>query len=85
MLGALLDTMFLLDFLFNWGMGWRYLFSSRFRSEIHEKWKRRPKGRVIADVAYCILAFIVLNGAIAFFLILGCIWLYRWPAAELGR
>lgn len=77
MLGALRDTVFVLDFLFNWGLGWRYLFSPRFRSKIHEKWKRQPKGLVIADVAYCIFAFIVLNGAIAFFSVLVCIWLYR--------
>jgi hypothetical protein len=68
----ILRALFLADFITNWGLGWRYLLSRKFRGRVHEKWSRRSKPAVIRDVLFAAVAFILFNG----FIVLVCMWLY---------
>jgi hypothetical protein len=70
---VIVRTLFLLDFIVQWGLGWRYLLSPSFRRRVHAGWARRSAGNVAFDVATCVIAFVVLNG----FLVLVGIWLYQ--------
>jgi hypothetical protein len=69
----ILRSVFVLDFIINWGLGWRYLLSRNFRRRVHEKWKRRSRASVIADCVFAAVAFVIFNG----FIVLVSIWLYN--------
>jgi hypothetical protein len=66
-------TLFFLDFIVRWGLGWRYILSPPFRRRVHAGWARESAGNVAFNVATCVIAFLVLNG----FLMLVGIWLYQ--------
>ena len=68
----ILRSVFILDFAINWGLGWRYVLSRDFRLRVHEKWRSRSRGSVIADCVFALVAFAVCNG----FILLVAIWLY---------
>jgi len=69
----ILKSVFLLDFAINWGLGWRYVLSREFRRRVHDKWRGRSRGSVIADLVFATVAFVVCNG----FILLVVIWLYN--------
>jgi hypothetical protein len=66
-------TLFLLDFIVHWNLGWRYLLSPSFRRRVHAGWARQSAGNVAITVVFSVIAFVVLNG----FLVLFGIWLYQ--------
>jgi hypothetical protein len=70
--GLIVRLVFVCDFAINWGLGWRYLLSRNFRHRVHEKWKLRSRGAVIADCVFAAIAFVVCNG----FILLVALWLY---------
>ncbi len=69
-----LDLVVVADLLFNWGAGWRYVFSPSFRRKVRERRKQHP--RIYDPISY-IVAFAVINGLLIVFLVLVCMWLYR--------
>lgn len=66
-------TLFLLDFVVRWGLGWRYILSPSFRRRMHADWRGQSVGSAAFNVVFCVVAFVVLNG----FLVLVGIWLYQ--------
>jgi hypothetical protein len=76
MLSAVINVVGALDFLVSWGIGWRYILSPRFRANVHAKWRTGPRKALAANIAFCIVAFVVLNGAALLFLVYTAIWLY---------
>jgi hypothetical protein len=66
-------TLFIVDFIVRWGLGWRYILSPSFRRRVHAGWARRSAANVAFDVVFCVIAFVVLNGI----LVLIAIWLYQ--------
>jgi hypothetical protein len=69
----LIRAVLLLDFAFNWALGWRYLLSRTFRRRVHDRWKRQARAATVVEVTFASIAFVALNG----FLVLVGIWLYR--------
>ena len=76
MLSAVIKVVGALDFLVSWGIGWRHNLSPRFRAKVHAKWRTGPRKPLAANIAFCIVAFVVLNGAALLFLVYTTIWLY---------
>jgi hypothetical protein len=70
---AVRRTLFLMDFVVWWSLGWRYVLSPSFRRRVHAGWARQSAGNVAFNVVFCVIAFVVLNG----FLVLVGIWLYQ--------
>jgi hypothetical protein len=70
---ALARALFLVDFAFNWALGWRYVLSRTFRRRVHDRWRRQSRAATVVDVTCALIAFAVLNG----FLVLVAVWLYR--------
>ena len=70
---VIMRTLFILDFIVRWGLGWRYILSRSFRRRVHAEWARQSVGNVAFNVVFCVIAFVVLNG----FLVLVGIWLYQ--------
>jgi hypothetical protein len=70
---VIMRTLFLLDFIVQWGLGWRYILSPSFRRRVHAGWARQSVGDVAFNVVFCVVAFVVLNG----FLVLVGMWLYQ--------
>jgi hypothetical protein len=68
----ILRSVFVLDFIINWGLGWRYLLSRDFRRGVHERWKRRSRASVIGDCVFAAIVCVIGNG----FILLVVIWLY---------
>jgi hypothetical protein len=66
-------TLFLLDFVVRWGLGWRYMLSPSFRRRVHAGWAVQSAGHIAFNVLFCVTAFVVLNGI----LVLIAIWLYQ--------
>ncbi len=66
-------TLFLLEFIARWGLGWRYIFSPSFRRKVHSGWARQSAATVTMTIVFSIAAFVVLNG----FLVLMGMWLYQ--------
>jgi hypothetical protein len=66
-------TLFLLEFVVRWGLGWRYILSPSFRRRVHAGWARQSAANVAFNVSFCVIAFVVLNG----FIVLGGMWLYQ--------
>jgi hypothetical protein len=55
--------------------------SPSFRRRVHAAgWARQSAGNVAFDVAFCVMAFVVLNG----FVILVGMWLYQGIVAAVG-
>lgn len=71
------DIAVVVDLLFNWGAGWRYVFSRTFRRKVHEQWKRRRGASLFFDVTAYFIVFVFVNGIVIGFLALVCLWLYR--------
>jgi hypothetical protein len=63
--------------LFRWGLGWRYVFSSRFRAKVHAEWRLRSKLSVCASVVFGSLIFTLLNLVLFFFAYGTLHWLYQ--------
>ena len=76
MLGAIVNVIAVLDALITWGLGWRYILSSRFRSEVHAEW-RNGSTRLKGNLVFSILLFVLLNGALLLFSTYTALWLYR--------
>ena len=70
---ALGHALFLFDFTFQWGLGWRYLLSPAFRRRVHAEWKTQSRASVAGSVVVALVAFLIVNG----FLALVAAWLYR--------
>ena len=70
--GAIGHALFLFDFTFHWGLGWRYLLSRGFRRRVQSEWKTRSRASVAGGIVVALVAFLVVNG----FLALVAIWLY---------
>ena len=70
---VIVRTLFLLDFVVHWGLGWRYILSPSFRRRVHAGWARQSAENAAVTVVFSIAAFVVLNG----FLILVGMWLYQ--------
>jgi hypothetical protein len=66
-----------IDFVVNWGLGWRFLVSPTFRAKLRTRWKTLSKGKVAAEVTFCVVCFLVLNGILILFVTLIGIWLYQ--------
>lgn len=77
MLGALLDAFIAVDFLVNWGLGWRYVLSPTFRARVHSRWRQRSRAAVAAEATFCAISFFVLNTVLVLFVVLVVAWLYR--------
>jgi hypothetical protein len=76
-LGAIVNVVGAADFLIRWGLGWRYILSPRFRANVRSKWRTDPRQITAANIAFCILTFVLLNGAAFLFLIYTAMWLYH--------
>jgi hypothetical protein len=70
---VIMRTLFLLDFIVQWGLGWRYILSPSFRRRVHAGWAGQSTGSVAMTVVFSVIAFVVLNG----FLVLVGMWLYQ--------
>jgi hypothetical protein len=70
---AITRTLFLMDFVVRWGLGWRYVLSPSFRRRVHAGRVRQSAGNVAITVVFSVIAFVVLNG----FLVLVGMWLYQ--------
>ncbi len=54
----------LVDFVMQWGLGWRHLCSSNFRRAVHGRWQHRNRALVIAELTFALLSFVIVNGFI---------------------
>ena len=54
-----------IDVLAQWGLGWRYVFSSSFRETIHRRWRAKSRASAIGEAIYACLGFLVINALLA--------------------
>jgi hypothetical protein len=66
-----------IDFVVNWGLGWRFLISPKFRAKMRTRWNTFSRGKVAAEVIFCVVCFLLLNGIVILFAALIGIWLYQ--------
>lgn len=47
--------------LIRWGLGWRYVFSSSFRAEVHADWHKSKRWMALTEVVFGTLLFASAN------------------------
>jgi hypothetical protein len=75
-IGILLDIVFVINALIQWGVGWRYVLSPSFRRSVHDRWRTQKRVLVVAEVVFMILYFLMSNGIaslVLWFLFFGAI------------
>ncbi|MES2258259.1 MAG: hypothetical protein V4724_07055 [Pseudomonadota bacterium] len=58
-----------LDVLFRWGLGWRYLFSPSFRAKVHASWRACNSWLVLFQVVFGLLLFAIVNYVLAYLIV----------------
>lgn len=77
MVEQLISAIAIFDAIFTWGVGWRYLLSSKFREGVKLKWQARPRSVNIREAAFYVVVFLVINGIVLVFATLIFTWLFR--------
>jgi hypothetical protein len=70
---AVLSLVAAFDVTVQWGLGWRYIFSSSFRNSVHKRWSTRKRFPVLIEATLMVVGFGFINA----FLVLVIFWLFR--------
>ncbi len=60
----LLGFIGLIDTTVQWGAGWRYVFSRRFRERVHTRWRSESRWAVVGELAVGSICFVAINALV---------------------
>jgi hypothetical protein len=58
---AIVATAQTIDVLFQWGLGWRYVFSPSFRQTVRTRWRKKSRASAVGEAMFAGIAFLIVN------------------------